>query len=245
MDLRKLKKSKDEVDQLIYTYHQTVNYFKDDSVPKSEKINISQLLEPKPLKTDNCLMEVKNIDCLTLAIEYGEGVMVLNMASDKRPGGGVKRGARAQEEDIFRRTNAFLTHPIGWYPLRSNEVIFSPEVKIVKNSSYKFIDEHKISMLACAGIRNPSIEHGKYSEAHRILMTQKIHSIFKVAISKGIKKLVLGALGCGAFHNPPEEVANIFKNALSIYKSHFTHIGFAVLCTTDPTNYETFRLILT
>ena len=57
-------------------------------------------------------------DCLDIAHSYidlksGHGyswdrrVAVLNCASYSNPGGGVRKGAIAQEEDLFRRTNLF------------------------------------------------------------------------------------------------------------------------------------------
>lgn len=41
-------------------------------------------------------------------------------------------------------------------------------------------------------------------------MLNKIRLTLRVAAIKGHKKLVLGALGCGAFHNPREKVAECF-----------------------------------
>jgi uncharacterized protein (TIGR02452 family) len=45
-------------------------------------------------------------------------------------------------------------------------------------------------------------------------MTDKIRLIFQIANEKGITHLVLGALGCGQFCNPPEQVAMIFRRVI-------------------------------
>eukprot|EP00969_Alexandrium_andersonii_P103690 4575355-Alexandrium_andersonii.AAC.1 len=40
-------------------------------------------------------------------VEQGHRVAVLSMAAKGRPGGGVKQGAGAQEENLHRRSDAF------------------------------------------------------------------------------------------------------------------------------------------
>ncbi len=45
-------------------------------------------------------------------------------------------------------------------------------------------------------------------------MVVKVRLIFQIAQMKGITHLVLGALGCGAYKNPVEEVAKIFHRAI-------------------------------
>lgn len=62
---------------------------------------------PKRGKT---VVEVVNEDCLLTATRLarqGHRAAVLNMANRWNPGGGVLRGASAQEETLFRRTNLF------------------------------------------------------------------------------------------------------------------------------------------
>lgn len=74
-------------------------------------------------------------------------------------------------------------------------------------------------MILCAAVRGPElVKHGgqwRYGEERdREVMGMKVRLIFQVARSKGVKRLVLGALGCGAYGNPPEEVAGIFRRVL-------------------------------
>ena len=192
---------------------------------------------------------VKNQDTLDMAIEFcsdGLRPLVLNMASDYKPGGGVRSGKAAQEECIFRRTNAFMTHPEEWYPLDANQVIYSPEVKIIKDSDYELMDEEDhttVSMIAVPAIRHPELKNGVYHDEDRYLMSSKIESIFKVALTMGHDSLVIGALGCGAFRNPSSEVSQIYRSMLNHYGKYFKRIGFAILCVkdSDSENLKAFR----
>ena len=56
---------------------------------------------------------------------------------------------------------------------------------------------------------------------------------------------MLGAFGCGAFHNDPEVVARAYKVALEEFPKVFKKIEFAVYCPdTDTKNYEIFSRVL-
>jgi uncharacterized protein (TIGR02452 family) len=77
------------------------------------------------------------------------------MANPYHSGGSYLRGASAQEEDIFRRTNAsdLLDHARGkqsrqLYPIANGEVIYCPTVQAFRHSSagsYAFFDEGPIA----------------------------------------------------------------------------------------------------
>ncbi len=76
----------------------------------------------------------------------------------------------------------------------------------------------------------------------------KIDTIYKAAIHYGHDSLILGAFGCGAFHNPPEEVAKMFKVQNESYigdqQSCFKRIGFPVLSEQGNPNYDVFKAVL-
>jgi len=101
-------------------------------------------------------------------------------------------------------------------------------------------------MISIAGLRKPKLNNGIYYDDDRKLLTSKIESIFKIALANGHDSLVLGAIGCGVFKNPPIEVANIFKIMIRIYGKHFKKIGFAILIVkeTDQDNINTFKKVL-
>ena len=241
--------------RLIKEWNDTKNYFDQfkKEIPQSTKYNIDNIIcEIKPNEDSVTIREIVNEDSFNLAIKYindGYNPLVLNMASDWRPGGGVSNGKTAQEEELFRRSNAHQTHPQHWYPLKENEVIYSPQVVVVKDSrdkKYEYIDEITMSMIACAAVKKPKLVNGEYNKNDYEIMYKKIESIFKIGILHNHDSLVLGALGCGAFYNPPDEVAKIFSILLDKYGKYFKKIGFAILVvkSKDNNNIDTFKKIL-
>lgn len=241
----------------IVIWGDTIRYFsemKESDISESTLYNIDELdmdtIDEQEIFDTIC--EVKNEDTFDLALEYcSEGLnpMVLNMASEYKAGGGVQSGSRAQEECLFRRSNAHLTHPKKWYPLKENQVIYSPEVYIVKDSEYNLLkkkDQYSVGMISVPAVRRPNLIKGEYKEKDLKEMTNKIESIFHIGIMEEHDSLVLGALGCGAFRNPPEEVASIFRDMIDEYGKYFKKIGFAVLVAknSDTENLDTFENII-
>ena len=246
--------------QLCQTYRDTIQYFRHFSrknLPNSILYNIFDdfdIADAVKNRKDEISppisrtfahgfagnLEVCNEDTLDMALRYSafsNDIMCLNMASKWKPGGGVRTGKVAQEEEIFRRTNAFMTHPRNWYPLEDENVIYSPEVHIIRDSSHNYLREKdcaKISMLAVHAIKNPKVMESaftcKYVSVDDCeLMTAKIESIFKIAILHNKRTLILGASGCGAYNNPVDEIVSIFQKAIAKYAVYFNDIGFAIL----------------
>merc|ERR1712166_401465 len=61
------------------------------------------------------------------------------------------------------------------------------------------------------------------------VLRKKIIALLGAAHANGATKLVLSALGCGAFKNPPEHVAALFKEALlGRFSGCFEHVVFAI-----------------
>jgi uncharacterized protein (TIGR02452 family) len=74
-----------------------------------------------------------------------------------------------------------------------------------------------VSVISIAAIRDPCITpDGTYQHSHdKDIMKYKIRLMLRIAAKHGHTKLVLGALGCGASHNPPKGVANAFLEVLT------------------------------
>ena len=221
--------------------------FYDSDIKKN--INFDKL---KRVKTE---VSVINADCLYTAedlVKDGYQPVVINFASFKVPGGGVRTGSRAQEENICRRTNLYesifrfsdyLAKEYGLpkeekqYPLPVNHgAIYSPSISVFRASedrNYEFLDEaFGIDVITIAALKDPALDDkGHMTDWAKNITKQKIRTMFNLAIYWENDSIVLGAFGCGAFANPPDDVATLFKEVLEEpeYRDKFDKVVFAVL----------------
>lgn len=247
----------------IKIYRDTIEYCKKIRFPVSTPLKYSyfehefagnNILSLTTPNSNPAKIIVANMDSFDLARQMEDGtgrIMVLNLASNFKSGGGVENGSQAQEEDLYRKSNYFQANSPRFYPLKMDEVVYSPLVHVIKDSSYNLLPQpYLVSCLAVAAIRHPKLkilsdESETYSNVFDTkIMQNKIDMIFKVAIKHGHKQLVLGALGCGAFRNPAEEVALMFKKSIAKYSNYFTTIGFAVLSGPKNPNFQIFQNIV-
>jgi len=242
---------KDNV-RLIKVWEDTVRWFQNDKkfrliIRPSIKYKKNELHFRKKGKysteivvfhedTIDAAIRLKNSQC-----EYDP--LVLNMASSWKPGGGVSKGSKAQEECLFRRSNyhQYLTKDL--YPIQKGEVIYSRGVHIIKDLSYEYSDHSFISFIACPALRYPTLIKGHLSQEDYRVTVDKIRLIFQIAYIKEHDSLVLGALGCGAYRNPPADIIRAFKEVIKQYNGCFKHICFAILNKPydRQNNYKLFR----
>ncbi|KNG52666.1 mitochondrial chaperone bcs1 [Stemphylium lycopersici] len=155
-------------------------------------------------------------------LNHNRPVAVLNLASERSPGGGWQKGALAQEECLCYRSSLYLSLSETIYPLPSLAAIHSPNVLLIRDSMTNghFLltpqspyDLPTVSVISAAALRKPTLSDDGLSFKHagaRAVTKKKIRLVLRVAANKGHTKLVLGALGCGVFANPPKEVAQCF-----------------------------------
>lgn len=151
-------------------------------------------------------------------------VLVLNLASERHAGGGWQNGAMAQEESLCYRSSLYRSLRHRFYPLPSLRAIYTPSVLIIRAASTAghtlytdpVPDLPVTSVLSVAALRRPDLvadTHGVDAFAdpdQRAETKRKIRLSLRVAARQGHAKLVLGALGCGVFANPPADVARCF-----------------------------------
>jgi len=180
---------------------------------------------------------VINADCLETAealLKAGFNPCVLNLASRQNPGGGVTNGAGAQEENIFRRSNLFLSlyqfaSYANEYGIKKNEKsyplnqktggIYSADITVFRGSEkngYCLLKKpYNLSFTSVPAISNPELinKNGKLYLHENIAepTKEKIRTILRIAGKYKHDCLVLGAFGCGAFANPPNHIAELFK----------------------------------
>lgn len=187
--------------------------------------------------------------------------LVLNLANPVTPGGGVVHGARAQEEDLCRKSSLYLSlksekasayydynRSLGTY-MGSDAVMIHPHVEIIKDESGALLpDSVVVAVMTCAA---PMIKYGFEGltwKQYETMLLGRITGMLKVAAYFGYKHLVLGAFGCGAFGNDAKVVSDLFYKALKEFdfdgmrqKDMFRRIDFAVLDrTADQYNYKEF-----
>lgn len=184
-----------------------------------------------------------------------KNVLVLNFANPVSPGGGVRRGANAQEEDLCRKSSLlhslesksarpyYEAHRKLDHELATDAMLLSPEVEIFRGNGNLLLPETTVvAVLTCAA---PAIRFETQPVAKKELeelLYNRIMGMLHVAAHEGYSYLVLGAWGCGAFGNDPDMVSDMFYKALKDFrcgrlreKDKFRQIVFAVL---DRTNKQ-------
>lgn len=203
-----------------------------------------KLSEPAPYPSTD--IEIENIDTVSAALrecKEGHRVLILNMANARKPGGGWRSGAKAQEEDLFRCTDLHATLTEDLYPMDRDEVIYTPRAHILRDASYQDLDEPvEIGVMSVAARQNPmTTMRGTLPRHIRYETEDKISLIYHIAAIQKYDCLILGALGCGAFNNPPHDIAEIFCDVTNDYIQRFTKVIFAVKSDKYNVNCEVFQ----
>lgn len=193
------------------------------------------------------VVEDTTFHCARSFVNGEDKIAVLNFANAYNPGGGVVNGAMAQEECLCRSSNLYpaLTMPYllkNYYKwnskntgaLGSDSVIYSPGVTVFKTDDrfpQDMKDRFRVDVLTCAAPyvdinKKRPISMEKLKEVH----FHRIKNILEVATAHNVDVLVLGAFGCGAFHNPPRLVAEAFHYLLiqKGYGRFFKKVVFAI-----------------
>ena len=192
----------------------------------------------------------------------GYKVCVHNFASAGNPGGGVIRGASAQEECLCRCSTLYpcLDTDVMWNGfyrphrkthnyLHNDDCIYTPDVIVFKTdtSAPELMDEkdwYTVDVVTCAApnLREYGhIDRGTLQKLHE----KRLRRILDIARENRVEAVVLGAFGCGAFSKPPEVVAATARTVIKEYRQCFDAIEFAVLCRGYNTlNYDAFARAL-
>jgi uncharacterized protein (TIGR02452 family) len=208
--------------------------------------------------TGTTSFNVVNADCLETAKlldDTGLTPCVLNMGSRQNPGGGVLKGAGAQEENLFRRTNIFYTlyqftsysdqygirkNSTYSYPLnRDTGGVYAGNVTVFRGSEkngYCLLKRpYKTAIVTVPAINHPDLvkRHGEYFISDNLVepSKEKIRTILRIAGKYKHDSLVLSAFGCGAFRNPPNHMALLFKEVFQEpeFLNKFKSVVFAII----------------
>ena len=204
--------------------------------------NENQLLNKISSKTS---ISILNKDCIQECIDLsGNKICLLNLANNYMQSGCKYVDGNTQEEHIFRTTNINKSLVKKLYPWKDNEIVYTENVTIFKYMNYNLLPKPvNISVISVAALINSKkTKDGKQFlyEKHRKITYDKIGAIFDICYNRNVTHLILGGLGCGAFNNPKDEIADIFKFWLNKYKNCFKYISFCIY-DTDETLLNIFR----
>lgn len=232
---------------LSRSYHDTLFYPDTRDLPFPGSVSKAE--------TQVYTLEADCLETTRLLQLSGYNPAVLNMASNITPGGGVGGGCGAQEENLFRRSTAFATlyqfvdfgtmfgiprNPDFSYPIpKIAGGIYSPQITVFRSSErtgYYLLDNpFCVDMISVAAISNPPLDRSgetlRFKDHVLEPSKEKIRTIFRIGMMHRHDALVLSAFGCGAFANPPEHMAELFREVLAedAFVSAFRLIVFAVI----------------
>lgn len=165
----------------------------------------------------------------------------LNMANAYYVGGCFQYARGSQEECVGSRSTVLGTlSNVG----TTGRCRYQKRYQIPAGGNYfckcRFLVEPK---LECSCISNASIDLWRSKEEDietRIKLDHR--GILMTAKYKGIKVLVLGATGCGAFGHDPTVEVRLWKESLALFKGIFQEVCFAIL---GEPNFTIFHQELT
>ena len=195
----------------------------------------------------------------------GKHISVLNFASATNPGGGVTKGASAQEECLCRISTLYKCisaseiteafHKKHRYALKTGKMnslynddcIQTCDVTVFKSDTAKPVllseeDWFDVDVISCAA---PNLRYMSQHDKNwkKNVTDKKLFDIYKKRINRVLDiascaksdVIILGAFGCGAFANPPELVAKAMHAAIDEHKYDFETIELAIYCSSRDT----------
>ena len=169
--------------------------------------------------------------------DAGSRPLVLNFANAVEPGGGFLSGSTAQEEYLCRSSALYATikhspmyahhRAMGADSFLATEwAILSPGVPVFRgDDGYLLTEPWQYDTLTCAAPVARAVGLERATPA----MHTRIDRVLAIARAYGYRSLVLGAWGCGAFHNDPVAIAGFFRDALTgKYLGAFDEAVFAI-----------------
>lgn len=172
-------------------------------------------------------------------------IAVLNFANPVEPGGGVFRGAMAQEECLCRCSTLynvlaqpyFQKHYYGYHAQKydnfyTDRILYTPGITVFKSDDpvpQVLNRPFQVDVITCAA---PYLANGRTKTGQELLAIYKarIRNILEVAMGQDVDVLILGAFGCGAFRNNPYLMAQAFAELLvgEGYAKYFAMVRFAI-----------------
>jgi len=200
----------------------------------------------------------------SLTRTHGMNFAVLNMANAYVPGGAYVEGAVAQEENLFRRTDCHFR--IGEDEYDSVLDRYRPEMtrllsaqdgrvyldvkyprvcirgaedRLRADLGYSWLPENEVFPFYELRAAAKDLRDRSDFDPHDT--RRRVSAQFQTLSEHGIRHVVLGAFGCGAFRNPADRVARVYQEEISKRTRDFSVIAFAIFSAGyGPNNYIPF-----
>jgi uncharacterized protein (TIGR02452 family) len=238
------------------------------TLDKSSPLYPGLTLRPIEIHNSDAFALARTLDATTLALSSThdpkdlrrDKVGVLNLASDREPGGGWRYTlSKTQEEALCYSSTLYATLNPEWYPFPNTGPgscagIISPNVVVFKDTLDRdLIDlpveqRHVVAVITVAAPCHPKLtdDRGDFADPSELEdLREKILLVLRLAAVHGVTSLVLGAMGCGAYGCPPRAVAREMKMALerNEFTGWFQTVAFAVYAAgpSGQQNFEVFR----
>ena len=206
---------------------------------------------------------------LDMTRKYGVIFASLNMANAYRCGGGYTHGKVAQEENMFRRTDCHfsLERNLMDGDREDGRSLYSAEMTLLISGGKGRVYLDKARPRVC--IRGPE-DSSRDDLGYPWLADDEVFPFYELRaaavdlrgdqafdadeasrrvaaqldtlIEDGVRHAVLSAFGCGAFLNPADQVARIYRQELHKRATHFDVIAFAIFhAGYGPDNFKPFE----
>lgn len=200
----------------------------------------------------------------SLTREHGVCFAVLNMANAFVPGGAYVEGTAAQEENLFRRSDChfhvtdevydaardrYRPYFTDLLSARGGRVFLDVERPRVclrgaedrsrVDLGYRWLAEDEIFPFYELRAAAQDLRGGHAFDEHEA--RRRIAAQLDTLIDAGVRHAVLSAFGCGAFENPAERVAAMYRDELEARRDAFTLVAFAIFAPGyGPDNHTPF-----
>lgn len=242
--------------ELIEIFHDTQRRIAEDPTLQRQTLHAQESSRLYPEDHTSSLRKIKGtlkvdvvgtttFQCARDSVSPGQRIAVLNFANPFEPGGGILRGAKAQEECLCRCSNLYNTlnqprfleeyygcHFRNYDEFSSDRLIYSPDVTVLKSDDMPpqiLAEPFLVDVITCAA---PYLDRASaYPEQELMpVYRSRIKNILEAAMEQDVDILILGAFGCGAFHNDPALMSGAFYDLLirEQYARHFSKVLFAV-----------------
>lgn len=136
-------------------------------------------------------------------------------------------GATSQEEFLCARTTLLPSLHESFYRLPELGGIYTTDVLVFRSASslgdskgeLGVSERYFVDVISAGMLRFPELE-GEEDEIRRLgkkdreLVEAKMRAVLRIVARKGVRKLVLGAWGCGAYANPVIDIAQAWAKVL-------------------------------